>query len=372
MKLILINIILLIPIIINYENDGKSQFSSILKIKDKICLLMRMGEIKNKMVFEVDLQRSYSYVTSRTFRRKFYESSTSLGYFNDKSISNTTLEKLQDTLHFNDNDIDLPKFVFYFMYKNDTTGYNSLSFAYESKNEQNSIINLLYSKKYIDKHQLILEIIGGYGSLFAGSFPLNSLDNFRQGNCSIHNNKWGCDVNSIYVNKKKIYDIKMYAIFTATSYDIVLPKLVYDYYIDSVIDGLIKEGLCNEKEGKYACYSHGIKRMPNITLEIGSMFYELNNKDLFMQNETSFVFICQKNQNDNELQLGISFLEKFISIFDYENDLISFYSKDKSVIKNRDEFIEKLVNNKFYIIIVCIVLLVFDMVYNILMLLCHK
>ena len=34
---------------IPYENDGKSQFSSILKIKDKICLLMRMGEIKNKM-----------------------------------------------------------------------------------------------------------------------------------------------------------------------------------------------------------------------------------------------------------------------------------------------------------------------------------
>lgn len=371
MKLILINFILLIPIILNYENDGKSQFNSLLKIKDKICLLMRMGEIKNKMVFEIDLQRPYSYVTSRTFLRRFYESSTSLGYFNNKSISNTSLEKLQDILHFNDNGIDLNKFDFYFMYENETTGYNSISFAYESKKEQNSIINILYAKKYIDKLQLILEIIGENGSLVAGSFPLNSLVNFTKGSCIIHNNKWGCDVNSIYVDKKKIYDNKIYTIFTVTSYEIVLPKLVYDYYIDNVINGLTKQGLCNEINGKYTCYSHGINKMPNITLEIGNMFYVLNSKNLFWQNENSYLFICQKNQNDNELQLGISFLEKFVSVFDYENDLIMFYSKDKSVIKEKNEF--KLIDNKFYIIIVCIFLLFFNMIYNILILiLCFK
>lgn len=357
MKLIFFSFISLFHLILNYENNHKSQYNSILKIQDKFCLLLKVGDINNKMVFEIDIQGNLSYVTSRIFPRDYYNNSKSLGYIHIKSLNNETAsEHLMDYLYFNDNGIVAKDFHFYYIY-NDGIQYNTLSFAYDTKNDKNSLINLLKKQKYIDKLQMTLEVIDQYGSIFVGSFQRESLSLLKKANCTIDNNKWGCYVNELYLNNKPLLGTPLYATFTTKSSKILVPQNVYDFFEKEVLDKLIKQKICYKNNHHYVCYKKRMVMIPNMTLSIEDYFFELTYKDFFIENDSKYQCVIESNANTgNEIQLGTTFLSKYVEIFDYENSLIEFYAKDRYSIKTKEEFLSR-ENTKLYIFLIINIIL---------------
>ena len=357
MKILFFLLMSFFQIISNYENDHKSQYNSIIKIEDKLCLLLKLGDINNKMVFEIDIQGNLSYVTSRIFPRDYYKNSKSFGYIHIKSLNDKTAsEHLMDYIYFNDNGIIVKDFHFYFIF-NDNIQYNSISFAYETKNDRYSLINLLKKENYIDKLQMTLEVVDQYGSIFVGSFQRDSLSKLRKASCSIDNNKWGCYVNQIYLNKKSLLDIPLYATLTTKTSKLLVPQKVYDYFSKEVLDKLIKEKICYKDKEQYICYKKGMAMTPNITLSIGDFFFELSYKDYFIKNENRFRCVIESNPDENSIQLGTTFLSKYVEIFDYENSLIEFYAKDEYSLKTKEEFSLKDFRYLYIILIINIITL---------------
>ena len=360
MKILFFLLISFFQIISNYENDHKSQYNSIIKIDDKLCLLLKLGDINNKMVFEIDIQGNLSYVTSRIFPRDYYKNSKSLGYIHIKALNNKTAsEHLMDYIYFNDNGIIVKEFHFYFIF-NDNIQYNTLSFAYETKNDRYSIINLLKKEKYIDKLQMTLEVVDQYGSIFVGSFQRDSLSKLKKASCSIDNNKWGCYVNQIYLNKKALLDIPLYATLTTKTSKILVPQKVYDYFSKQVLDKLIQGKICYKDKELYICYKKGMMTTPNISLSIGDFFFELSYNDFFIKKDNKYQCVIQSNPDNNSIQLGTTFLSKYVEIFDYENSLIEFYAKDEYSIKTKEEFMLKDCSNLYIILIINIITLIIN------------
>lgn len=82
-----------------------------------------------------------------------------------------------------------------------------------------------------------------------------------------------------------------------------------------------------------------------MTFVIEHTKFVFSEKDLFYEEYDECIFLIQENtNNDKEFIIGRIFLNKFLTLFDYDNGRIGFYSKNPF---SKDNFV--LINLLFFV-----------------------
>ena len=244
----------------------------------------------------------------------------------------------------------------YFYYSNKNRDKNSIaSFGLTSKSTSNlkkdtNFIKQLYNNKYIkfpifnirsNKNDFTEKL------LFIGELPnnfdKNNFSNDKYKLITFSANNWNIDYDQIdYVNNDGEKIIKNYEegmIIDFTQFFSTFPNdLGFTYYVN-YFQAKINQNICYTKEIKendekftyYYCDKKQfndsmIEEIPSLffTFKNNDFTFSLNYKELFYTIKDTVYFMLRFTDNDI-ITLGQSFTQKYHSVFDVENDEISFY-----------------------------------------------
>lgn len=236
-------------------------------------------------------------------------------------------------------DISIPNFTFYYSYANKKTSSASIGFASHFDKEDFSVVHQLKKNNMIDRASFGFgEIIDNRGRLFFGGIPIKHIQNKEKGSCTISQGymTWGCSLLQVSTDKY-IYDNKEgYAYFDSNIKRIIAPNEFMKEMETKVFNKYLKEGICEYLEGGFTksieCECDSMKNFPSITFNFGTFEITLNQTQLF----SSIFRLCFFNiegHNESNWVIGNSFFSQFYSLFDYEDNTITFYA-DKTQMKS--------------------------------------
>jgi hypothetical protein len=178
-------------------------------------------------------------------------------------------------------------------------------------------------------------------------------DSKYQAKCSIISNDthWGSYLDSItaYIQKKLSYNkINLYShqkkpysfdglmiIFTTKERYISVPHFIFQQIKEKIFKDKLNRHQCEINNGEgIICAIHVVTSfLKEIRFKIEGDDYFLDGNELFEYYGQMAEFIIQRNQNENDLNviIGICFLKKFHITFDYENEIVVFYSKHSGI-----------------------------------------
>ncbi len=252
---------------------------------------------------------------------------------------------------------------------------NALALSYYFNNERNNFLNQLKNNNIIENKiygfepELTKEKNGNF---YIGEIPKSIILRKNKVKCPIIiNNKsrrWGCKVNKIYIenfyNKSFHNQIVTFAVERMKT---VIPLEILLFINNTVLKNLYKKGDCFYKSifnnKKIFCKKEIISNLPKINFEFYNFCLILNLENLFIgtinKNNSKIVFlnlnIDINKEDDNEWVLGWDFLISYISKFDYDKKIITFYSNDVFLsTKDKGRYIQinSILKYLFYILFI--------------------
>ena len=318
--------------------------SDILVQRKQDSLLMAVGNTTYSIYVDVDLVQNKTWFSKRRFGESVLFSDKIKG-ITEITIKNKkyTFNIVKDKWKFREDKIEVD-FTFLFLNQELLNSIDIVSFAYKMDDEY-SIIQSLYKNHHIDRRSFaITKTEQSYQmSMYFGGIPIEQIGTQKSLKCPVQTNypTWGCILNQISFSSNKILpkqDIYEYAYFQTNIYPILAPEDFLDYIYETVFYNQFKEKLCfyDQEDNKkiIVCYCNSTSNFPG-------MYFHFGNGSLYLDNEILFhhyyrdqcSFIIEKNYIDNENDkkwiFGNVFLLLFDNLFDYDNNEITFYSKDK-------------------------------------------
>ena len=223
-----------------------------------------------------------------------------------------------------------------------------LSLALSMPNYNHSITHQLYNDKQITKLSFSFypgktnnKFLKQDGKLFFGEIPSHLIKNQPSFQCKIaESDYWACNASDIIImkNNSRIlkYPIGTTVMFTVNQGFTNAPKEFVNSLIENVFKELFEQKLCwlgryNSNDGIVcSCKTHlskfkGIK----FAFVIDGVHYEKDVIDMFIQIGNIMVFeIVYTNSfwvTRFKWEIGGFFMQKYISNFDYEQKMITFY-----------------------------------------------
>ena len=326
--------------------------SDILVQRKQDSLLMAVGNTTYSIYVDIDLVQNKTWFSKRRFDESVLFSDKNKG-ITEITIKNKkyTFNIVKDKWKFREDKIEVD-FTFLFLNQELLNSIDIVSFAYKMDDEY-SIIQSLYNNHHIEKRSFaITKIEQSYQiSMYFGGIPIEQIGIQKSLKCPVQANypTWGCILNQISFNSNKIFPkhINEYAYFQTNIYPILAPEDFFDYIYENVFYNQFKEKLCfyDQEDNKkiIVCYCNSTSNFPG-------MYFHFGNGSLYLDNEILFhhyyrdqcSFIIEKNYIDNENDkkwiFGNVFLLLFDNLFDYDNNEITFYSKDKIFDLNKGGF----------------------------------
>ena len=292
---------------------------------------------------------------------------------------------LNNTLNVSMND-------FWFVVIENSRGYDSrvggiglsYKFAYEEYSlihhlKKNNFINFL-SYGFIPSSLLInnendnITSLYKDGLIFFGGIPKKYIINKYRYNCKITEkyNFWSCNLPYILfgeilydstANNILFYENNNYAYFNGAERRILAPEdfmlfLKHNYFRDEINNRICKYYMYGMNY-VFECACDIKNNLPNISFIFDNYQYKFTPRELFAYyGNGNCLFLIQGNHlRKNNFILGVPFLNKFISNFDYETKYITFYSEKQIDKIDLEKFFRKKGNNKYiYGIIIIIVM----------------
>ena len=187
--------------------------------------------------------------------------------------------------------------------------------------------------------------------MYIGGIPDEIIKNKYQGECKIKENEWGCDFEQIYFTEvnvskplyKYINNQKHRALFNAAIEGIAAPKEYMTFLSQTLFKELLEKKYCEiialedlNRKQVIECKDKS-KMMEYLPAYINFVFNgrvyivsinkfvdsEMGNDNY---NKKFFIYESSLLDDYNQWIFGSSFLHSFISVFDYENKSIRFYS----------------------------------------------
>lgn len=221
---------------------------------------------------------------------------------------------------------------------------DSLPFAHTFPDPSFSLVHQLYNEGKISHLSYALEQYPDYKAyLYLGGIPKEKTSSLYHSKCDVNSGdvNWSCKLEYVYFGNdkshSKIYVNQKYSKFSSGEWNILVPTNFLYYMKDTVFKEMMEKRRCifikSDLYQFFHCDCQLIDKFPDINFVFDGRVYSLKMVDLFRQYDPSEMgvgyceFLVSKNNEDEEAwSFGITFLEHFKTLFDYENNKISFYS----------------------------------------------
>ena len=225
---------------------------------------------------------------------------------------------------------------------------HSLTLAYQVEKEEFSFVHILKKQKLINK--LIYSIFPNnpYEGNFYFGTPPTVPNKSTEGKCNIINDKWACSILSGKISDNFIYNTSSNAnitLFQIKEKFVYVPKGFLEFIVRSLNTFNIRNKRCevtsNARKEYYYIYCDDPLLIGNhsISFLIGeyeftcplSTYFSISSNSA-MSNIMYHKRKCLEMTNNTKQEcwiFGSDFILKYVSSFDYENNVITFISKDK-------------------------------------------
>lgn len=325
--------------------NSKIIHNKILVQRRQDSLLMNIGNTTSSIYVDIDLVQNKTCIISKRFFESLLFSNIIIKGTKEITMNNQKyiFNIVQDKWRFREDNIEVD-FNYLFLNQDLLNPIEFVSFAYKMDDEY-SIIQTLYHNHYIERRSFAItkKEQSQQISMYFGGIPIEQIGNQKSIKCSVQTNyqTWGCILNYISFGDNKVYhkqSINQYAYFQTSIYHILAPEYFLDYVYENIFYQQFKEKLCfynqDDYEKNIICYCNSTNNFPGIYFHFGNGSVYLDNEILFHHYyKDQCLFIIEKNYIDKENNktwlFGNVFLLLFDNLFDYDNNDITFYSKDK-------------------------------------------
>lgn len=344
MKVLCISIYVILLKIINcLKNDFRS--FNLLKLSNMYYVELYMNYIDNSsktIVVIIDINAEYTLMAipylaiNKNIKEKFPEIKELIikdSIIPSRVITSNILisnELVNNYTFYNIDDMN----IFHFL-----RPYIPLAYSFE--NETFSLTHLLYNSKQIQYKKFSFDPI--LSQLHIGGVPFDSINGKYSSRCKVkpQYKKWGCTMNYAYIgnynNYTQIYNNKnRYAYFISSDSKIYAPKDFFDFMENILLKEQIDNGSCILNNDTFTNFF-------SCKCEIFDKFYKIyfsfDEREYSISTTRGLIFksplhdkkdICDLliyyKANNNDWQFGISFLNNFVTVFDYDDSSIKFYS----------------------------------------------
>ena len=283
-----------------------------------------------------------------------------------KNFKEVLADKLCDSIINNKNAFTIQQFCFYsipsYIYNTMPNEHEGLAFAFHIPNKNFSLIHQLNTTHQINKAVFAFIPPVDYneqykikGLMFYGGIDLQYLNNKTYYTvCSSIKTAtaWGCVLDYIFIDNvddynsrhnKKTFGNIYYSIFQTSEAFILAPEYFLKFFLEYVVS---INGQCVQVKDKEVLYiqcdrNTVMNKLKSIDFQFEhSMFrfksYELFTCDNNSNNSNECIFKIQHHESNAHLwTFGAAFLDKYATVFDYDNASITFYSDEWIDINNR-------------------------------------
>lgn len=311
--------------------------------------LQTTGERSSFLLLVVNTESEYSFILEYAYNGKQSEnakllSTKTFNYYNE-TIEGKEFEDLLQITDDNYTNLGDLQNIHYIVISDD---YNfaiaegsSFSFAFKPANEYYSPVHILKKENKIKRLQFSLyaDRKSKEGELFFGDLPesktKDKYPNFLKVSGKYH--FWDIKCSQIIlgdINDKSktedMYIVNQNIAYVSTSTkNIEIPEEDYNKIIEKYLKRYIDDNTCQKDSyGKeqIICPETIRNQLGKITFIIEGKAYEMDGTDLLYKFDKVYVFGIVKNINNNNWVLGVVFLWKYYSVFDYEGQRVILYS----------------------------------------------
>ena len=229
--------------------------------------------------------------------------------------------------------------TFYYTSSKRLVSSDSLGMAYQFDNEDYSLIHRLYKEKKIKEKVFGFEYKAqNKGYLYFGGIPKEITEKKYKAYCPVsdESNDWNCKMKRITIgNNYYEFDGEGDIFFFETGQNrISAPGRFINYMKRELFKPYFDKKECTRIDTsvgtitvRIECKKYAIETFPSFNFEINGFLFTLTKDDLFDCTDT----ICVLNINQNivweeKWVFGNCFLSKYITLFDYGNKQITFFS----------------------------------------------
>lgn len=214
-----------------------------------------------------------------------------------------------------------------------------LSLALRYQDTSFSIVHLFHQKKLINKLSYSFEPKGYFGgNIHFGSIPNDILPNYHSyGHCRVDKqyNSWGCKVKKIIIGNEQI-EIKAYGIFNGGYPDVAFPAGIFKEFVRIIRNYVFCTEYVDIFSSYISCKRENIEYL-NITFIFDGLKANLKLGDFFNCSHLRCTSrIISDKLYKTQFVFGALFLYQYLSIYDYENQMISFYSEKNNTFEIHD------------------------------------
>lgn len=256
-------------------------------------------------------------------------------YINYLNQSQLKADVFKDKIFFKNTNLSLNSFQYLYLGSHRSDG--AISLAYNFMDKKFDMIKQMYNDKLIHKQNFAFYIDSLFrGKIFFGGIPPNLTKIYKYSqSCQVRGgDSWGCDLYAVKY-KNKIYSNIHLAFFQSDFNGILVPFDFFEQYFKDVIEGYILNRTCtkgeNGKKVEFKCNCQGLDYFPSISFHFDNLEIIFTKNELFLNYTKMCYFAIKNNYNSiSKWEFGLPAFKKYIVQFDYDENLIKFYSEDPS------------------------------------------
>lgn len=313
---------------------------SIIK-RDKVKIKLYLGNQEQHTYVNIDIEGKYPLISKTLY---------------EKSLSNESILIRNETISLDRIKLD-GQLMRDKVSVSENEYYSFLSFYVANVDFRSYLISLPLSYKYDDIdfsliHSYKKEHILSYASfslekenIYFGlkNDDLDSKNLKYKGKCDVDKNKnfWGCHFKGIK-SRNQYYKDNEYVSFSTTTRMIGVPESIMKFLFYNVFEEYIKRDICSyniydkPKAMSFGCMCDLLDQtFPNVSLLFDNYEFIISYPHSFEKIYNSCIFIFKYDSTlSSGYVIGLSFIYKFLTKFDYEDNTISFYSDTHPIIRH--------------------------------------
>lgn len=306
-------------------------------------LFLQLGPNKVTQQFELDLSIDFLWLCMLRLDEADIERTNNT--FPIKIINEETKgELLETSIKFQNTNITLSSFPFYFVMNRGIPGFDSFPLAFSFKNKSLSIIHTLYENNIIDSLSFGFSYQENEQYLYIGALPEDLTNEYKDKKIIKVDKEyktWGTVINNITMGKYT-FNKKYYGYFQANTFPISAPKEFITFLCETVFKEYLEQGQCTivqESFTKYiSCQCNILNEMNDMQIFFDDTLIPISIKYLIKSNNSNRCTLqIKENEIDKDIEkfiFGISFLTQYPSLFDYEDESITFFSNKPCSFSN--------------------------------------
>ena len=309
------------------------------------------------------------------FKKEDFTSNPLLTYVNSTTIEiqgqQFEAELYYGDISFNETNVSISNFYFFQTKQSPVGTYHSLPLAYKFKDTRYSVIHTLFNNKIIENIGFGFVTIDAFnekGFLYIGGIPQEEKINYPyHQSCKVNSSypTWGCRLQKVNFNNLTFNNIE-YASLDMSKRRFLVSHNFFTFFINYILQLTSNITNCpfsdNLGINLFQCPCKELKIELSMELVFDGFSYNIT-KDFIMYTYLNkcLLRIDENKENPNEWMLGSYFITRFLTYFDYDKGIISFYSKKPFTIYS---------NNKKYILFLLYVITIIEIIQIIFILYC--